>query len=186
MKKNSKPVDGMEESEEKPEQENLENQQSGQEQEDSLEAQLEKSKVEYAELNDKYLRLMAEFDNYRKRTVKEKAELIVNGSADIVTDILPVIDDLERAISNSKNSTDYNAIAEGIELIYGKLMHTLEQKGVKKICPKNEPFNVDFHEAIAMIPAPDEESKGMVLDCAIDGYMLNEKVLRHAKVAVGQ
>lgn len=192
MKKNGKPADGMEEQEEQEEQmkqENPEDLKVGQEQQDatdSPEALLEKAGAEYAELNDRYLRLMAEFDNYRKRTLKEKAELIANGSADIVTDILPVIDDLERAVSNSGKSTDYDALSEGIKLIYNKLMHTLEQKGVKKICPKNEPFNVDFHEAIAMIPAPDEESKGMVLDCAIDGYMLNDKVLRHAKVAVGQ
>lgn len=192
MKKNGKPADGMEEQEEQEEQmkqENPEDLKVGQEQQDatdSPEALLEKAGAEYAELNDRYLRLMAEFDNYRKRTLKEKAELIANGSADIVTDILPVIDDLERAVSNSGKSADYDALSEGIKLIYNKLMHTLEQKGVKKICPKNEPFNVDFHEAIAMIPAPDEESKGMVLDCAIDGYMLNDKVLRHAKVAVGQ
>lgn len=189
MKKNSKQAGKMEEQEEELKQENLEGEQAGQDQqaqEDSLEAQLEKAKAEYSELNDKYLRLMAEFDNYRKRTLKEKAELIANASADVVTDILPVIDDLERAISNSKKTADYDALSEGIELIYNKLMHTLEQKGVKKICPKDEPFNVDYHEAIAMIPAPNEEAKGMVLDCAIDGYMLNDKVLRHAKVAVGQ
>lgn len=189
MKKNGKPADGMEEQEEQMKQENPEDLKVGQEQQDatdSPEALLEKAGAEYAELNDRYLRLMAEFDNYRKRTLKEKAELIANGSAGIVTDILPVIDDLERAVSNSGKSADYDALSEGIKLIYNKLMHTLEQKGVKKICPKNEPFNVDFHEAIAMIPAPDEESKGMVLDCAIDGYMLNDKVLRHAKVAVGQ
>ena len=154
--------------------------------EDTIEAKLAKSEAEAADLKDRLLRQMAEFDNFRKRTMKEKAEIILNGSADVVTDILPVIDDLERAIANSAKSEDFGALKEGVELIYNKLMHILEQKGLQKISPKNEPFDTDFHEAIAMIPAPDEESKGKVLDCAIDGYKLNDKVLRHAKVAVGQ
>lgn len=156
------------------------------EQEETIEAKLAKSQSQIADLNDRLLRQMAEFDNYRKRTLKEKAELILNGSAGIVTDILPVVDDLERAVQNSSKSDDYNALKEGVELIYNKFMHILEQKGLQKISPKNEPFDTDFHEAIAMIPAPDEASKGMVIDCAIDGYKLNDKVLRHAKVAVGQ
>ena len=154
--------------------------------EETTEAKLAKSEAEVADLKDRLLRQMAEFDNYRKRTMKEKAEIILNGSANVVTDILPVIDDLERAIANSAKSEDYNALKEGVELIYNKLMHILEQKGLQKISPKNEPFDTDFHEAIAMIPAPSEELKGKVLDCAIDGYKLNDKVLRHAKVAVGE
>ena len=154
--------------------------------EETTEAKLAKSEAEVADLKDRLLRQMAEFDNYRKRTMKEKAEIILNGSANVVTDILPVIDDLERAIANSAKSEDYNALKEGVELIYNKLMHTLEQKGLQKISPKNEPFDTDFHEAIAMIPAPSEDLKGKVLDCAIDGYKLNDKVLRHAKVAVGE
>lgn len=161
-------------------------QKAGEQEEDSLETKLEKSDALVAELQDRLLRQMAEFDNYRKRTIKEKADLVINGSAGVMTDILPVIDDLERAILNAGRSDDYNALKEGIELIYSKLMHTLGQKGLKKISPVNEPFDTDFHEAIAMIPAPDEKSKGLVLDCAIDGYMLNDKVLRHAKVAVAQ
>lgn len=155
-------------------------------QEETVEAKLAKSEAEVADLKDRLLRQMAEFDNYRKRTMKEKAEIILNGSAGMVTDILPVIDDLERAIANSAKSEDYNALKEGVELIYNKLMHILEQKGLQKISPKNEPFDTDFHEAIAMIPAPSEDLKGKVLDCAIDGYKLNDKVLRHAKVAVGE
>lgn len=155
-------------------------------QEETVEDKLAKSEAEVADLKDRLLRQMAEFDNFRKRTMKEKAEIILNGSASVVTDILPVIDDLERAIANSAKSEDFGALKEGVELIYNKLMHTLEQKGLQKISPKNEPFDTDFHEAIAMIPTPDEESKGKVLDCAIDGYKLNDKVLRHAKVAVGQ
>ena len=155
-------------------------------QEETIEAKLAKSEAEAADLKDRLLRQMAEFDNYRKRTMKEKAEIILNGSAGVVTDILPVIDDLERAIANSAKSEDFGALKEGIELIYNKLMHILEQKGLQKISPKNEPFDTDFHEAIAMIPAPSEDLKGKVLDCAIDGYKLNDKVLRHAKVAVGE
>ena len=155
-------------------------------QEETVETKLAKSEAEAADLKDRLLRQMAEFDNYRKRTMKEKAEIILNGSAGVVTDILPVIDDLERAIANSAKSKDYNALKEGVELIYNKLMHILEQKGLQKISPRNEPFDTDFHEAIAMIPAPSEDLKGKVLDCAIDGYKLNDKVLRHAKVAVGE
>ena len=155
-------------------------------QEETVETKLAKSEAEAADLKDRLLRQMAEFDNYRKRTMKEKAEIILNGSAGVVTDILPVIDDLERAIANSAKSENYNALKEGVELIYNKLMHILEQKGLQKISPKNEPFDTDFHEAIAMIPAPSEDLKGKVLDCAIDGYKLNDKVLRHAKVAVGE
>ena len=154
--------------------------------EETIEAKLAKSEAEIADLKDRLLRQMAEFDNYRKRTMKEKADIILNGSAGVVTDILPVIDDLERAIANSAKSEDYNALKEGVELIYNKLMHILEQKGLQKISPKNEPFDTDFHEAIAMIPAPSEDLKGKVLDCAIDGDKLNDKVLRHAKVAVGE
>ncbi|MBR5707747.1 MAG: nucleotide exchange factor GrpE [Bacteroidaceae bacterium] len=155
-------------------------------QEETIETKLAKSEAEVADLKDRLLRQMAEFDNYRKRTMKEKADIILNGSAGVVTDILPVIDDLERAIANSAKSEDYTALKEGVELIYNKLMHILEQKGLQKISPKNEPFDTDFHEAIAMIPAPSEDLKGKVLDCAIDGYKLNDKVLRHAKVAVGE
>ena len=154
--------------------------------EETVEEKLAKAEAEAADLKDRLLRQMAEFDNYRKRTMKEKADIILNGSAGVVTDILPVIDDLERAIANSAKSEDFGALKEGIELIYNKLMHILEQKGLQKISPKNEPFDTDFHEAIAMIPAPSEDLKGKVLDCAIDGYKLNDKVLRHAKVAVGE
>lgn len=154
--------------------------------EETVEEKLAQAEARCADLQDRLLRQMAEFDNYRKRTIKEKAELIKTASADVIEDILPVIDDLERAIANAGKSQDFQAQNEGLGLIYSKLMHTLEQKGLKKIAPKNEPFDTDFHDAIAMIPAPSEDMKGMVMDCAIDGYMLNEKVLRHAKVAVAQ
>ena len=154
--------------------------------EETIEEKLAQADAKCADLQDRLLRQMAEFDNYRKRTIKEKAELIKTASADVIEDILPVIDDLERALANAEKSQDFQALNEGLNLIYNKLMHSLEQKGLKKIAPKNEPFDTDFHDAIAMIPAPSEDMKGMVIDCAIDGYMLNEKVLRHAKVAVAQ
>jgi molecular chaperone GrpE len=176
-------LNGAEQQNEAPAQDNEKQEEAPQE---TAEDKLARSEAEIADLKDRLLRQMAEFDNYRKRTMKEKADIILNGSAGVVTDILPVIDDLERAISNSAKSEDFNALKEGIELIYNKLMHILEQKGLQKISPKNEPFDTDFHEAIAMIPAPSEDLKGKVLDCAIDGYKLNDKVLRHAKVAVGE
>lgn len=155
-------------------------------QEDSVESQLATANAKIEELQDKYLRQVAEFDNYRKRTIKEKAELIKNASADILTDLLPFIDDLERAIANSANSDDFNALKDGIEIIYNKLMHTLQQDGLQKISPVGEIFDTDFHEAIALLPAQDEESKGRVIDCTRDGYKLHDKVLRHAQVAVAQ
>lgn len=154
--------------------------------EKSVEKRLAEAQTEIEELKDRLLRQMAEFDNYRKRTVKEKAEIIKNGSADVITDILPIIDDMERAIASSGESEDFYALKDGIEIIYNKMMHTLEQKGLQKISPKNEPFDTDYHEAIALIPSTDENLKGHVIDCAIDGYKFNDKVLRHAKVTVAQ
>ncbi len=154
--------------------------------EETMESKLAAAEALVAELQDRYLRQAAEFDNYRKRTVKEKAELIKNGSADVMESILPVIDDLERALANTGKSQDFDALKEGLSLIYSKLMRTLEQQGLQKISPKDEPFDTDFHEAIATLPAASEEQKGKVVDCAIDGYRLNDKVLRHAKVAVAQ
>ena len=135
-----------------------------QEASDNAEIRLTEAEIKLADMQDKFLRQAAEFDNYRKRTVKEKAELIKNGSADIMTEILPFIDDLERAIANSQKSDDFQTLKDGIEIIYNKLMRTLEQKGLQKISPKDEPFDTDFHEAIAMIPAPNEELKGHVLE----------------------
>lgn len=155
--------------------------------EKSVEDRLAEAQTEIKELKDRLLRQMAEFDNYRKRTVKEKAEIIKNGSADVITDILPIIDDMERAITSSGESEDFYALKDGIEIIYNKMMHTLEQKGLQKISPKNEPFDTDYHEALALIPSTDENLiKGHVIDCAIDGYKFNDKVLRHAKVTVAQ
>jgi len=145
--------------------------------EEELEKELEK---------DKYLRLSAEFDNYRKRTLKEKAELILNGGEKSLGSILPVVDDFERAIKTMETATDVNAVKEGVELIYNKFMAVLAQNGVKVIETKDQPLDTDFHEAIAVIPAPSEAQKGKILDCVQTGYTLNDKVLRHAKVVVGE
>lgn len=154
--------------------------------EEKLAQELEKANEQLEEQKDKYLRLSAEFDNYRKRTLKEKAELILNGSEKSISGILPVIDDFERAIQNMETATDVPAVKEGVELIYQKFMSVLEQNGVRVIETKEKSLDTDYHEAIAVIPAPDEESKGKILDCVQTGYMLNAKVIRHAKVVVGE
>lgn len=154
--------------------------------EEKLQKELEEAKAEVDKQKDKYLRLSAEFDNYRKRTMKEKAELILNGGEKCITSILPVMDDLERALKNMKDSEEVAAIKEGVELIYNKFISILEQNGVKAIETKELELNTDLHEAIAMIPAPAKELKGKILDCVLTGYTLNEKVIRHAKVVVGE
>lgn len=154
--------------------------------EEKLMEQLAQANQTIEEQSDKYLRLSAEFDNYRKRTNKEKAELILNGSQTTIKAILPVLDDMERAMSNMEKSDELRPTLEGVELIYNKFIKILEQQGVKKIETENQEFNTDFCEAIAMIPAPSEEMKGKIMDCVQTGYMLNDKVIRHAKVAVGQ
>lgn len=154
--------------------------------EEKLAQELEEANQQLEEQKDKYLRLSAEFDNYRKRTLKEKAELILNGSERSIGSILPVIDDFERAIQNMETATDVSAVKEGVELIYSKFMSVLGQNGVKVIETKDKLLDTDYHEAIAVIPAPDEASKGKILDCVQTGYMLNDKVIRHAKVVVGE
>ena len=154
--------------------------------EEELEKELEKAQEEIEEQKDKYLRLSAEFDNYRKRTMKEKAELILNGGEKSRSSILPVVDDFERAIKTMETATDVNAVKEGVELIYNKFMAVLAQNGVKVIETKDQPLDTDYHEAIAVIPAPSEAQKGKILDCVQTGYTLNDKVLRHAKVVVGE
>ena len=138
------------------------------------------------EERDKYLRLAAEFDNYRKRTLKEKAELIKNGGEKTLTAILPVLDDFERALKNMEATEATQAMKEGVELIFTKFNKVLAQEGLQKIVTEGKDFDVDFHEAIALIPAPSEDLKGKILDCVQTGYTLNEKVIRHAKVAVAQ
>lgn len=133
---------------------------------------------------DKYIRLVAEFENYKKRTLKEKSELILNGSEKTVAAILPILDDFERATADK--TEDPQAIKEGFELIYKKFLKALETLGVNKIETENADFNVDYHEAIAMVPGMGDDKKGKVIDCVQTGYTLNDKVIRHAKVAVGQ
>ena len=146
--------------------------------------ELAKAKEEIAQLKDKYLRAIAEFDNYKKRTLKEKAELLLNGSEKTVTSILPILDDIERALAD--NNEDPKAMKEGITLIYNKFIKTLESLGVKKIDTDGKDFDVDYHEAVAMVPGMGDDNKGKVIDCVQTGYQLNDKVIRHAKVAVGQ
>ena len=154
--------------------------------EEQLEKELEDAQAVIEEQKDKYLRLSAEFDNYRKRTMKEKAELILNGGEKSISSILPVIDDFERAIKTMETAKDVKAVKEGVELIYNKFMAVMAQNGVKVIETKDQPLDIDYHEAIAVIPAPSEEQKGKILDCVQTGYTLNDKVIRHAKVVVGE
>lgn len=152
--------------------------------EEQLQKDLETANSTIEDLNDKYLRLSAEFDNFRKRSIKEKAELILNGAEKTITSILPVIDDFERAIETMKTATDVDAVREGVELIHGKLISTLGQNGVKCIDTADTELNTDYHEAIAVLPMGDESKKGKIIDCVQKGYMLNDKVIRHSKVVV--
>ena len=154
--------------------------------EEKLAQELEKANEQIEEQKDKYLRLSAEFDNYRKRTMKEKAELILNGGEKSISSILPIVDDFERALKNMETATDVAAVKEGVELIYNKFMSVFGQNGVKVIETKEQPLDTDYHEAIAVIPAPNEALKGKILDCVQTGYILNDKVIRHAKVVVGE
>lgn len=147
---------------------------------------LEEAQEQIAELKDKYLRSVAEFDNYRKRTLKEKAELILNGSEKAVGAVLPVLDDMERAIANGEKTEDVQVLRDGMALIYTKFKKVLESLGVKEIETADADFNTDVHEAIAMVPGMGDDKKGKVLDCVQKGYTINDKVIRHAKVAVGQ
>ena len=147
---------------------------------------LEAAKAEIEQLKTQILYKTAEFDNYRKRTLKEKAELILNGGEKAVSAILPIIDDMERAIENGAKTDDIAVVREGMELIYHKMMKALEGLGVKEIETQDADFNTDVHEAVAMVPGMGDDKKGKVIDCLQKGYQLNDKVIRHAKVAVGQ
>jgi molecular chaperone GrpE len=147
---------------------------------------LEVAQAEIAELKSQLLYKAAEFDNYRKRTLKERAELILNGGEKTITAILPVLDDMERAIENGAKTDDPAVLREGMELIYQKFMKALEAQGVSKIETEDADFDTDVHEAVAMVPGMGDDKKGKVIDCLQQGYKLNDKVIRHAKVAVGQ
>ena len=152
----------------------------------SIEAELEKANETIAELKDKNLRQIAEFDNYRKRVMKEKADLILNGGEKVLTDILPIIDDLERAQQGMDKMTDVEAVKEGVNLIIDKFAKFMKSQGVEPIETKEKDFDVNYHEAITMIPAPAPELKGKVIDCVTTGYTMNGKVIRYAKVVVGE
>ena len=147
---------------------------------------LEEANEQISKLKDQLLRTMAEFDNYKKRTLKEKTELILNGGEKTITAILPVLDDMERAIANADKADDITKLEEGWELIYKKFESCLNGLGVKKIETEDADFNTDYHEAVAMVPGMGDDKKGKVIDCVQTGYLLNDKVIRHAKVAVGQ
>jgi molecular chaperone GrpE len=153
---------------------------------DQLKLQLAEAETKNAELQDKYLRQAAEFDNYRKRTIKEKADLIKNAAERLMVAELPVVDDMDRALENMEKGADAEACIEGFKLIVQKFKNILTQQGLEKIETDGQDFDTDYHEAIALIPAPTEELKGKILDCVQQGYKLEDKVIRHAKVAVGQ
>ena len=154
--------------------------------EEKLQQELDQANEKIATLEAKDLRQVAQFDNYRKRTIKEKAELIKNGGERAIESILPVLDDFERALANMAKDENAAEIMTGVELIYNKFVGILKQNGLQKIETEGATFDTDFHEAIAIIPAPSEDLKGKVLDCVQTGYTLNDKVIRHAKVAVGE
>lgn len=151
----------------------------------TIEEQLEQANAKIAELEDQLLRKIAEFDNYRKRVLKEKTELILNGGKKTVKDFLPVLDDLERGLKTMQTADNVEAVLEGVELVHKKFLDTLKKEGVEPIVTENADFNVDFHEAIAQIPAPVPELKGKVIDCTLKGYTMNNEVIRYAQVAVG-
>ena len=171
---------------EEPQEELQDESQESEEEKEAPKDPLEEAQAKIDELNDTLLRKMAEFENYRKRTLKEKAELILNGGEKTIKKILPVIDDMERAIENGKKTDDVAALREGMDLIYKKFIKILEGEGVKRIETDGEDFNTDYHEAIAMVPGMGDDKKGKVIDCVQTGYTLNDKVIRFAKVAVGQ
>ena len=185
--KNSENSENSEDSENSENSESTENSESSESSENSEEKDpLEAAQEEIEQLKTQILYKTAEFDNYRKRTLKEKAELILNGGEKAVSAILPVIDDMERAMENGEKTDDPAVLREGMELIYHKFMKALEGLGVKKIETENADFDTDLHEAVAMVPGMGDDKKGKVIDCLQTGYQLNEKVIRHAKVAVGQ
>jgi molecular chaperone GrpE len=167
--------------------ENAENSEKSDNTEESEEKDpLQKAEEEIADLKNQLLYKVAEFENYRKRTLKERAELILNGGEKFITAILPVLDDMERAIENGAKTDDPAVLREGMELIHQKFMKTLESQGVSKIETTDADFDTDLHEAVAMVPGMGDDKKGKVIDCLQQGYKLNDKVIRHAKVAVGQ
>lgn len=184
-KQNSKPQ--PDETEQKAE---VKAEQAAEETQAAAPEQAETPKVDYEakynELNDTHLRLMAEFDNYRKRMMRERADLIKNASERVVVDLLPIVDDFERSLKSMETAADVAAVSEGVNLIYQKILTLLKQQGVSVIETENQPFNEEMHEAVTTIPAPSEELKGKIVDCVQKGYQMNEKVIRFPKVVVGK
>ena len=154
--------------------------------EEEVKDPLEQAQKEIDDLKNQLLYKVAEFDNYRKRTLKERTELILNGGEKCITAILPILDDMERAIENGEKTDDPAVLREGMTLIHQKFIKTLESQGVSKIETEDADFDTDVHEAVAMVPGMGDDKKGKVIDCLQEGYKLNDKVIRHAKVAVGQ
>lgn len=152
----------------------------------AVKSDVEKMAEEAAQWRDKYVRLSAEFDNYRKRTIKEKMELVSSAGEDVIKSLLPVMDDLERALAATEKSTDVEAVREGVVLISNKLRDTLRGKGLVEIDAFGQELDTDFHEAVAKIPAPEETQKGKIVDVVQKGYKLHDKVIRHSKVVVGE
>lgn len=152
----------------------------------ALRKQVEDLNAEVAKEKKEYMFLMAEFDNFRKRTLREKSDLIKNAGENVLKGLLPIVDDFERGLQAAENSSDSQGVREGMELIYNKLKKYMEQNGVKEMDPADDTFDTERHEAISVIPVPDESKKGKIIDTVTKGYMLNDKVLRHAKVVVGQ
>lgn len=148
------------------------------------EGETDQLKKKIAELNDKNLRTMAEFDNYRKRTLKERSELIKTAGEGVLVNMLPLVDDFERALKAMETAQDVESVKEGVELIYDKFIKFLHQNGVKEIETENAPFDTDMHEAVTTFPAPSEDMKGKIMDCVSKGYTLNDKVIRYPKVVV--
>ena len=166
-------------------QEAQETQQEAQETNTQETEEINEWEKKYNDINDSYLRLMADFDNYRKRTIKEKADLIKNAGERIITDFLPIVDNFERALESMKTAEDVDAVRQGVELIYNQVMSMMKANGVAVIETENAPFDTEYHEAITTIPAPTPELKDKIVDCTTKGYTMNEKVIRHAKVVVG-
>jgi len=153
---------------------------------EKVEKELEETRYKLSEINDRYIRLSAEFDNYRKRTLKEKADMIKTAGGEVISDLIPVIDDFERALSVIDKAVDVNAVKEGLVLIYNKFKEFIKVKGISEIEALNQDFDTDFHEALTKIPAPSEEQKGKVVDVIQKGYKIDEKVIRYAKVVIGE
>lgn len=166
--------------------ENIENNNSDSEECEGTLSEIDQLKQQLETSNKEYMFLMAEFDNFRKRTIKEKAEIIRNATEKAMKELLPVVDDFERGLAAMAETTDAEAVKDGMELIYNKFIKYLEQNGVKAIDSTGADFDTELHEAIAMVPSPDESQKGKVIDTVMKGYTINDKVIRHSKVAVAQ